>query len=331
MKRAVIVGCNGQDGRLLFDQLAAEQYAIVGIGRDTVRRSGETPELEKVDIHDHEQVRSLLSDFQPAEIYYLAAVHSSSEAAMPSDNRKLLEASLRVHVTGLVNFLQAMAEVSGESRLFYAASSHLFTQPPTNPQTEQTPLDPISIYGITKAAGLRMCRHYRATSGVYASVGILYNHESPYRPASFVSQKIVRAAVQISRGADLRLSLADLGSVVDWGWAGDYVRAMRLILAQPAADDFIVATGQGHSVGDFVAEAFGQLGLNWRAHVQQRSDLPVRRRPTLLGDPSKLIRQTGWRPSVTFAEMIEKLIEAAKAAKPHEQHPRQDADRNSDL
>jgi GDPmannose 4,6-dehydratase len=312
-KRAIIVGSNGQDGRILFDDLAARDYSLIGIARHGTRvRAAKAP--ERVDIVRANEIDTLVREFQPDQIYYLAAFHHSSEDSIPLDSRQLFDASYQVHVASLINFLEAMASYCARGRLFYAASSLVFGNPRTAPQNEETPLDPVCIYGITKAAGIGACRFYRRAHSLFASVGILFNHESTYRRPAFVTQRIVRGALRIKAGVAEKLLLADLAARVDWGWAADYTRAAAEILDLPAADDFVLATGKPHTVQEFVEEAFGQIGLDWRRYVQEDPAILKRQRNNLVGDASKLNRATGWQPSVSFEEMIGRLLEGAEAS-----------------
>jgi GDPmannose 4,6-dehydratase len=246
---------------------------------------------------------------QPATIYYLAAYHHSAEDPLLGDVATLFRRSFEVHVTGLIHFLEAMRTRSPATRLFYAASSHIFGQPDAPTQSEQTPCAPQCPYGITKAAGLHACRYYRRTHNLFASVGILYNHESPYRREAFVSQKIIRAAVAIAAGKQERIVLGDLSARIDWGWAPDFVDAMTRVLALPKADDFVIATGQSHSVQEFAQIALESLGLDWRNHVVEDPSLLTKQRRSLVGDSSKLREATGWEPSVSFRQMVELLLE----------------------
>jgi GDPmannose 4,6-dehydratase len=294
--RAVIVGSAGQDGSLLAEQLAAEGASIVSVSRDSM------------DIRDGREVISLLERFRPHEVYYLPAYHRSAEQQIGIAPADIWRHSLDVHVLGLINFLEAIRLQSPETRLFYACSSLVFGHPSSARQNELTPLDPRSPYAITKAAGWQCCRMYRSSHSVFAAVGILYNHESHLRPDSFVSQKIVRAAVRI-RGGELReLVLGDLSTRVDWGYAPDYVRAMTAILRLQQADDFVIATGDSHSVADFARLAFEANGLDWKDYVREQAGLLSEPRPSLVGDASKLRLRTGWCPSLTFGEMVGTLV-----------------------
>jgi GDPmannose 4,6-dehydratase len=217
---------------------------------------------------------------------------------------------LDTHVNGAVNFLEALSVHCPRARFFYAASSHVFGHPEAPVQNELTPFKPVSVYGITKAAGVEACRFYRREHGVFASVGILYNHESPFRRPDFVSQKTVRAAVRIRHGSQERLVVGDLSARIDWGWAPDYVEAMVRVLELSQPDDFVIATGGSHTVLEFVQEAFGALGLDWSEHVEEDRSV-IRRGPvSLAGDASKLHQETGWRPTTTFPQIVRKLVES---------------------
>jgi GDPmannose 4,6-dehydratase len=288
MTTAIVVGSGGQDGTLLSAHLRARGVDVHGIAK---------PERD---------VARIVAETNPDEVYYLAAFHHSSQDP-PIDPGELLARSTEVHVTNLARWLDAIR--ARPTRLFYAASSLLFGDPVESPQTERTPMNPTEAYGVTKLAGMTLCHEYRS-NGVFASVGILYNHESPLRAVKFVSKKIVKAAWAIRRGEQEKLVLGSLDAALDWGYAPDFVDAMQRILALPAADDFIVATGELHSVREFVELAFGQLGLDWRAHVEENPSVITRPPLARVGDASKLTRMTGWRPSKGFAEMVRALMDA---------------------
>lgn len=311
MKRALIVGSEGQDGRLLHELLASRGYEIVGIGEGVTHCSG-AYRCGAVDIRRTEEVFDLIGDFRPDEVYYLAAFHHSSED-VPEENINLFHESYEVHVSALVNFLEAMRKYSPETRLFYAASSLIFGEVRTEPQDEDTPFNPRCVYGITKTAGLFSCRFYRDRYSVFASVGILYNHESVYRADKFVSKKIVKGAVNIKKGKQDRIVLGALNAEVDWGYAPDYVDAFWRILNAERPDDFIVATGQKHSVSHFAEITFGHMGMDWRDYVDENRNVINREGAALVGDPAKLMHITGWRPTVDFEGMIELLLRAEGA------------------
>lgn len=306
MKRAVIVGSHGQDGRLLYDFLLRRGYSIVGIDKKQIRCS---PGISsrKIDILKFKEVAGLVKKFQPGEIYYLAAFHHASED-LPSENGELLHQSYAVHVAGLLNFLESARFFCPKARLFYAASSHIFGEAEGKIQNEDTPIDPNCIYGITKAAGIALCRFYRSRYGIFSAAGILYNHESVLRAGRFVSKKIIEGAINIKKGRQKELLLGDLGAVIDWGYAPDYVRAMHLILNNKTPNDFIVATGKPHTVLDFVKTAFGYLGLNWKLYVKEDRRVVGKQNFFRVGNPANLIKSTGWKPMVGFKEMIKIMV-----------------------
>jgi len=311
-RTAVIVGSAGQDGRLLFEFLQRAGTTVIGITRPTAASEipkGDSRGSRLLDILDARQVSALIADVQPDEVYYLAAFHHASEDARP-DSSELYHHSHQVHVEGLLNFLDAMKRTSAKSRLFYAASSHIFGSPVKSPQDENTPIEPRCIYGITKASGIHLCRFYRESHGAFASAGILYTHESPFRRRSFLASKVINAAIEIRAGQRNRLAVGDLSAQIDWGYAPDYVEAMVKILALPHADDFVIATGRLLSVGAFIEIVFQRLGLDWHAHVVEDPSIIVRRRSTLVGDPSKLRRATGWSASTDPGAMVDHLLRA---------------------
>jgi GDPmannose 4,6-dehydratase len=311
MRRTLIVGSEGQDGRILFDRLTGEGCAVLGLGRDSVR-GVESDAIGRVDVGCREEVARAVEQWQPDEIYYLAAVHRASQEAVTVDDAELFERSLRVHVSGPVHFLEALVQQQSSGRFFYAASSLVFGDVSARPQDEQTPFRPRCVYGITKAAGAHACRFYREAHRLHASAGLLYNHESPLRQQNFVSQKIVRAAVAIARDPREKLVLGDLSARIDWGYAPDFIDAMIRIVRHPEPDDYVVATGETHTVQEFVEIAFGLLGLDWRAHVVEDRGLLTRPAVTRIGSAERLRQHTGWRPTTTFPQMVGILVDAAK-------------------
>lgn len=308
MKKAVIVGCNGQDGRLLGENLSRWGYRITGIDRPSSQPPKDVRYLT-LDILDFDAVADLIRTFTPDEIYYLAAFHHAAENLQMEETGDLFQESFRVHVLAPLNFLEAMRKYAQVARFFYAASSHVFGKAVREPQNEGTPFHPIDVYGITKAAGIETCRFYRNQRDLFVSTGILYNHESPYRKPVFVTKKIIDGAIEIKDGQREKLILGNLDAEVDWGYAPDYVEAFRRILGTAMPDDFIVATGIKHTVREFVEITFGYLGLDWTRYVEEDRHLIVKDGTTLVGDPRKLMQQTGWKPSVDFKGMIRLLLE----------------------
>ncbi len=297
MKKAIIIGSHGQDGQLLFDLLKRKNYSIIGIDR------GET----NIDITDKKEVFDLIKKIKPDEIYYLAAVHQSSQDKLIEDYQ-LFKSSYQINVFGLLNFLEAIKCFSPKSRIFYASSSLIFASTPTKIQNENTPFCPNSIYGITKLDGLLTCRLYRKQHGIFASVGILYNHESSLRQDNFLSQRIIRGAIAIQKHQSDRLTLGNLKVRVDWGYAPEYVEAMQQILNHSQPDEFIIATGKQHSVADFAKITFRYLHLNWEKYIKVNPDLITKEQSSLIGNNLKLFKATGWKPKIDLKEMIKIML-----------------------
>lgn len=293
MKTAVIVGAAGQDGRLLNQFLSACGYSVIGIENDS-----------RVDITSPAQVLQLVAAVRPDEIYHLAAVHHAAQEK-PINDVALFRLFYEVNFFSLINFLEAIRVGSSKTRLFYAASSLVFGDD-AGWCTEETPFRPRSVYAMTKADGVLACRRYREDYGVFASAGILYHHESRFRATKFLSKKVIRAALAISRGSKERLTLGGVQDRVDFGYAPEYVEAMHAVLLASAADDFVIATGTCITVQEFVAHAFHELGLDWRAHVDVSDVVSVGR--TNCGNPSKLTRVTGWRATTTAQDVVRRLI-----------------------
>ena len=310
MRSALIIGAGGQDGRLLTHLLCRRGYTV----RGWVHREPAKPmacEYALIDILHTSAVQTELKTICPNEIYYLAAFHHATEA-LSEDTAQLLRASFDVHVMGLLNVLKAMTVCCPEGRLFYAASSHVFGSGVADLVNESSPLRPDSPYAISKTAGLRCCRLFREEEGIFAATGILFNHESSLRKPSFVSQRIARGALRARRDPKYRLTLGDLDACVDWGYAPDYVDAMFRILQLSEADDFVVASGELHSVGEFAKIAFEEVGLDWRDRVKTNARLLKRSSYPIRGDSTKLRSATGWCPSVSFRELVANLVHGAE-------------------
>jgi len=309
-KTAFIIGSGGQDGRILFDYLAGLDYRLIGVTRDKVK----TRRIKwsgKIDITKKEQVNRLVKTVQPEEIYYLATFHYSAQDQR-DDFYTELEKNYKINIWAFINFLEALRLFSPQTKIFYASSSFVFGNCRNKRQTEKTAYRPDTPYGLSKASGALLCRLYREKHKIFAAAGILYNHESQYRPENFISMKIIKGALNIKRGLQDKLIIGDLKAVVDWGYAPDYVRAMHQILALKRADDFIIATGQAHTVGDFVKISFSYLGLDWRHYVRENKSIIKEKRPVLIGNFQKLKEKTGWQPSVDFSGMIKTIIDKLK-------------------
>lgn len=307
MKKALIIGCSGQDGTYLFENLQKKNYKIIGIDRNVIR-STLSRSIEPIDISKSRQVYSLLGEYKPDEIYYLAAFHQSSEDPY-DDDAELFRKSFGVNALSLINFLNGIKKYSKNSRLFYAASSHIFGNPIESVQDETTPFNPNCIYGVTKTAGVHICHLYRQNHSVFASVGILYNHESPLRPSRFISKKIVEAAIAIKKKIQTKVIVGNLDAKIDWGYAPDYVEAMYRILQLSSAEDFIISNGNIHKVRDFVKGVFGYLDLDWEKYVEEDPNLiKKRQKHNLQGNNQKLKSMTGWKPTVSFSDLIKIMV-----------------------
>jgi GDPmannose 4,6-dehydratase len=307
MNTALIVGSSGQDGRLLQQHLGQLGYQVAGISRhEYCSPSGEA---KPFDIKASGQVRGLLGFLQPDEIYYLAAHHHSSEET-PRSEEELWRHSFEVHVQAWLNFLEAARADSPHSRLFYAASSLIFGVAGSDSQNEDTPWHPQTPYGATKASGMLAASCYRQRHRLFAACGILFNHESELRSEKFISQKIVRAAVAAQAGQQRPLVVGNLNALVDWGYARDYIEAMQMILHLPEPEDFVIASGRTHSVHEFAETAFALLGLDWKDYVIEDPGVIKRQLKPMVGDASRLSRQTGWQPRTPFREMIRLMLVA---------------------
>lgn len=295
-RRAIIIGSSGQDGRLLTALLRSKGYDVTGVNRKTH------------DISDPSQIEKLIRTVAPDELYYLAAIHQSSEMTS-STNSLLLEESFSVNALFFGYFLQKLVEFMPKCAIFYASSSHIFPSQTSNKLIENSEKKPESIYAITKCAGMQLCEYYRWQFGLKASVGILFNHESSLRSSGYLSKRIAQAAASISRTGQGYLMLGDLDAVVDWGAAEDYVDAMHRILQLGAGDDFVIATGQMHSVACFAEIAFQYVGLDYRNHVKVNPKIITRPPRIRCGNPAKLMKATGWQTTVTFSELVKRLVE----------------------
>lgn len=304
MARAIILGSSGQDGTILFQKLQLAGFEVLGVTRDKIRSSMNEFADRRVSISSREDVFELVRDFQPDQIYHLAAYQHSSSDDVGDEECDILSQSLEINVLALHHVLEAVHLYSPNSAVFYAGSSHVFGKTSTVIQTEETPFSPIGYYGISKVAGIELCRYYRDKRSLSVATGILYNHESVYRKPNFVSVKIIRGALDILHKKKTDLVLGDLAAKVDWGSAHDYVDAMYLLLSKRISDDFIIATGVQHSVREFVEIVFNYLGLDFRDYVKESKGLINRSPNSLCGDISKIQDVIGWSPETTFKEMV---------------------------
>jgi GDPmannose 4,6-dehydratase len=311
-KRALITGITGQDGSYLAELLLEKGYDVVG----AVRRASapnlwrlehllDRIDLRPADLLDQLSIIRLLDATRPHELYNLAAM-----SFVPASwDQPMLTGEFNAQ--GVTRVLEAIRHVDPTIRLYQASSSEMFGKVREVPQTELTPFYPRSPYGVSKVFGHYITVNYRESYGLFACSGILFNHESPRRGLEFVTRKVTEAVARIKLGLADSLSLGNLDAHRDWGYAGDYVRAMWLMLQQPEPDDYVIATGVAHSVQELVETAFGHVGLDWRRHV--RTD-PALLRPAevdhLIGDSSKARRALGWTPAVDFRGLIQMMVDA---------------------
>jgi len=311
-RRALITGITGQDGSYLAEFLLGKGYQVIGL----VRRSNvvayerllaiqDRLTIVQADLSDQASLIEVVERHRPDEVYNLAGysvpVISWSQPALDGD----------ITGVGVTRLLEAVRLARPQARLYQASTSEMFGDARESPQTERTPFAPRNPYGVSKLYGHWMTVTYRKYRNVFASSGILYNHESPRRGMDFVPRKITHAAAAIKLGLAKELSLGDLDARRDWGFAGDYVRAMWMMLQAESPDDYIIATGETHSVTDLCSIAFEHVGLDYRDHVRQD---PRFVRPAegvqLVGDATKAHQALGWRPSIDFRRMVEDMVEA---------------------
>ena len=312
MPRALITGVGGQDGSLLAELLLEEGCDVVGICR---RPPDEYPnldglrdriELVQADMLDQPSIVGALRRTGPDEVYNLASV-----SFVPASWREPVQTA-EFAAVGATALLEAIRQVDPGIRFYQASSSEIFGEPVEVPQTESTPLAPVTPYGVAKAYAHFITRSYRHRYGMYACSGILYNHESPRRPVDFVTRKVAHGAAAISLGRERELRLGSLDARRDWGYAGDYVRAMTAMLRQDEPGDYVIASGVLHSVQELVEIAFAHVGLDWRDYVRVDDSLQRGRAELhdLVGDASKARETLGWEPTVPFEELVRMLVDA---------------------
>jgi GDPmannose 4,6-dehydratase len=312
--KALITGIGGQDGSYLAELLLARDYEVVGIVPDLARTYESLAgvqdriELVETDLLDRELLVDVLRRHRPREVYNLA-----SPSFVPFSWEEPVRTA-EFAAVGVTSLLEAVRAVDLEVRVYQASSSEIFGEPLEVPQTERTPLSPVTPYGVAKAYGHFIVGSYRRRYGLHAGCGILYNHESPRRPVEFLPSKVAHAVAAISLGRADELVLGDLGARRDWGFAGDYVEAMWLMLQQEEADDYVVASGELHSVEELVERAFAHLGLDWREHVRVDESLMRGRAELhdLVGDARRARERLGWTPRVGFDDLVRLLVDAAR-------------------
>ncbi len=315
-QRALITGISGQDGSYLAELLLSKGYEVHGIVRrvaieDPEHRLGRIQHLlDRLVLHagsleSYASMHTVIRQSQPQECYHLAAQSFVSYSFEDEFS------TLNTNINGTHYLLSAVASEAPDCRFYFAASSEMFGRAEETPQNERTRFHPRSSYGISKVGGYELTRNYREAHRLHASSGILFNHESPRRGFEFVSRKITSAVARIAAGRGSKLKLGNLEARRDWGYAPEYVEAMWMMLQRPEGDDYVVATGETHSVREFAELAFSHAGLDWREHVEID---PVLYRPAevelLLGDAAKARAVLGWKPRTSFEGLVRCMVDA---------------------
>lgn len=312
MPRALITGITGQDGSYLAEFLLDRGYEVAGMVRRTSHHSYERighliPRVKIVaaDLLDQHSLTMAMSEVQPDEVYNLAA-----QSFVPTSfNQPVLTGEFTA--LGVTRILESVRLAAPQARFYQASSSEMFGKVVETPQSEKTPFYPRSPYGVAKLYGHWITVNYRESYGLYAVSGILFNHESPRRGMEFVTRKVTDGVARIKLGLATELRLGNLDAQRDWGYAGDYVEAMWLMLQQDQPRDYVIGTGVTHSVGDLVRIAFEHAGLNWKDHVVCD---PAFYRPAevdlLLADPARATNDLGWKPRVSFSSLVQMMVDA---------------------
>ena len=311
-RRVVITGITGQDGSYLAEFLLKKGYHVIGMARrastdpfERIEHIRDRVTLLQADLLDQSSLIHLLKEVRPHEIYNLA-----SQSFVPTSwEQAVLTAEFTA--VGVTRLLEAIRLVDPTIRFYQASTSEMFGKTHEVPQNERTPFYPRSPYGVAKLYGHWITVNYRESYGLFACSGILFNHESPRRGREFVTRKVTNGVARIKHGLATELRMGNLEARRDWGYAGDYVEAMWLMLQQDAPDDYVIATGETHSVLELIEVAFARAGLDWRQHVVEDPEL---KRPAevdlLQGDASKAKRVLGWQPKMGFRELIEMMVDA---------------------
>ena len=312
MKRAIITGITGQDGSYLAELLLAKGYKVYGMVRRSSTENSERIEhlrgkisILQADLLDQLSIIELIEEVEPDEVYNLAA-----QSFVPTSwNQPTLTGEFTA--LGVTKMLEAIKLVNRKIKFYQASSSEMFGKVRATPQNELTPFYPRSPYGVAKVYGHFITVNYRESYDIFAVSGILFNHESPRRGLEFVTRKITDAAARIALGLSKELRLGNLNAQRDWGYAGDYVEAMWMMLQQKKAEDFVISTGESHAVREFARLAFERVGLNWRKHVKvDRALYRPAEVSQLRGNSSKARRVLGWKPRVSFRDLVDLMVDA---------------------
>jgi GDPmannose 4,6-dehydratase len=311
-RRALITGITGQDGSYLAEFLLEKGYAVYGMVRRAssdhfarIAHMQDRIQLREGDLLDQLSLITLLHETEPHEVYNLAA-----QSFVPTSWEQPILTS-EATALGVTRMLEAIRVVDRSIKFYQASSSEMFGKVRESPQDEKTPFYPRSPYGVAKVYGHYITVNYRESYGLFAVSGILFNHESPRRGRQFVTRKITHGAARIKLGLASELKLGNLEAKRDWGFAGDYVEAMWLMLQQPTPDDFVIATGETHSVRELCEVAFARVGLDWERHVVvDKTHVRPAEVDYLIGDAGKARRVLGWSPKVSFRNLVEMMVDA---------------------
>jgi GDPmannose 4,6-dehydratase len=311
-RRALITGITGQDGSYLAEFLLEKGYAVYGMVRrassdhfERIAHLEDRVHLREGDLLDQLSLITLLHNTEPHEVYNLAA-----QSFVPTSWEQPILTS-EATALGVTRMLEAIRVVDRSIKFYQASSSEMFGKVRESPQNEKTPFYPRSPYGVAKVYGHYITVNYRESYGLFAVSGILFNHESPRRGRQFVTRKITHGAARIKLGLASDLRLGNLEAARDWGFAGDYVEAMWLMLQQPTPDDYVIATGQTHSVRELCEVAFARVGLDWEKHVVvDKTHVRPAEVDHLIGDAGKARRVLGWSPKVSFRNLVEMMVDA---------------------
>ena len=311
-RRALITGITGQDGSYLAEFLLEKGYTVCGMVRrsssdhfERIAHLQDRVQLREGDLLDQLSIITLLNETKPHEVYNLAA-----QSFVPTSWEQPILTS-EATALGVTRMLEAIRVVDRSIRFYQASSSEMFGKVRESPQDEKTPFYPRSPYGVAKVYGHYITVNYRESYGLFAVSGILFNHESPRRGRQFVTRKVTHGAARIKLGVGQELKLGNLEAKRDWGFAGDYVEAMWLMLQQPTPDDFVIATGETHSVRELCEVAFARVGLDWEKHVVvDQTHVRPAEVDHLIGDAGKARRVLGWSPKVSFRNLVEMMVDA---------------------
>ena len=306
--KVLIVGHKGQDGTLLRESLAAQHTEVVGLGRgglDYYDERGECTSSRAGEVRVEEVIKEEL----PSEVYYLAAEHTSSEGDISTTLSPLTFARCaETNVAGFLRTLDAVRKHTPETRVFYASSSHVFGPGEARSLSETSSFNPQSFYAITKAQAMWISQKFRREAGLHVSCGILFNHESHLRDPSFFSAKIIQGAIQVQRGLISKILVGDLEARADWGYARDFVEAFQVLARRDVPNDYVIATGETHTVKEFLSSVFGVFDLDWEDHVQPDPSWTAKTQNIEKADPSKIFAETSWRPTLGFEDFVRLLV-----------------------